>query len=93
MPASLDRGVVDGIITGSVGVELWKDLLKFGYLMGVNYNHIYIIADAETFNKQPDDIKAKIRKAAKDSGDWTTSTQAADDLTIMASLRSGTYRR
>ena len=32
------------------------------------------------------DIKAKIRKAAKDSGDWTTSTQAADDLTIMASL-------
>ena len=86
VPASLDRGVVDGIITGSVGVELWKDLLKFGYLMGVNYNHIYIIANAETFNKQPDDIKAKIRKAAKDSGDWTTSTQAADDLTIMASL-------
>jgi TRAP-type C4-dicarboxylate transport system substrate-binding protein len=86
VPASLDRGVVDGIITGSVGVELWKDLLKYGYLLGVNYNHIYIIANAESFNKLSDDFKAKVRKAAKESGEWTTNLQATDDAAILANL-------
>ncbi len=33
VPSALDRGVVDGIFTAGVGAVLWKDLLKYGYLI------------------------------------------------------------
>lgn len=41
VPSALDRGVVDGILTGGVGAVLWKDLLKSGYLLVVNVNNSY----------------------------------------------------
>jgi len=35
VPSALDRGVVDGIFTAGVGAVLWKDLLKYGFLVPV----------------------------------------------------------
>lgn len=86
VPSALDRGVVDGIITGSVGADLWKDMLKYGFLIDLNFSQTYIIANSESFNKLSDDLKGKIRKAAAASGDWVTQTQINDDKNIMASL-------
>ncbi|MBI3709179.1 MAG: TRAP transporter substrate-binding protein DctP [Proteobacteria bacterium] len=86
VPAALDRGVVDGIITGSVGADLWKDLLKYGYIPNLNFSQTYIIANSESLKKLPADLQAKIRKAAAASGDWVTETQINDDKNIMANL-------
>ena len=59
VPSALDRGVVDGIFTAGVGAVLWKDLLKFGYLIPVNWNNSYILANAEAFNKLSPDLQAQ----------------------------------
>ena len=47
VPSALDRGVVEGIFTAGVGAVLWKDLLKYGYLLVVNVNNSYYIANTE----------------------------------------------
>ena len=64
VPSALDRGVVDGIFTAGVGAVLWKDLLKYGFLIVVNVNNSYIIANTEAFNKLSPDLQAKLRKVA-----------------------------
>ena len=38
VPSALDRGVVDGIFTAGVGAVLWKDLLKYGYVLTLTIN-------------------------------------------------------
>ena len=64
VPSALDRGVVDGIFTAGVGAVLWKDLLKYGFLIVVNVNNSYIIANTEAFKKLSPDLQGKLRKVA-----------------------------
>src|ERR1051325_8780301 len=78
VPSALDRGVVDGIFTAGVGAVLWKDLLKFGYLIPVNWNNSYIIANTEAFKKLSPDLQAKLRKAAQDGAKWNQETMRAE---------------
>src|SRR3984957_1516378 len=91
VPSALDRGVVDGLITGTVGAELWKDLLKYGYLMGLNFNNAYIIANTEAFNKLTPDEQAQLRKAAQDSAKWNTDTMKAEDVDILKRLNESKF--
>jgi TRAP-type C4-dicarboxylate transport system substrate-binding protein len=51
VPSALDRGVVDGIFTAGVGAVLWKNLLKYGYILIINVNNSYFIANTEAYNK------------------------------------------
>ena len=64
VPSALDRGVVDGIFTAGVGAVLWKDLLKYGYVLIINVNNSYFIANTEAFNNLSPDLQAKLRKVA-----------------------------
>lgn len=62
VPAALERGIVDGVLTASAGgILAWKDLLKSSYQLGVNYHVSYIIANAARFQKLPADMQAKLR--------------------------------
>lgn len=79
VPSALDRGVVDGLITGTVGAVLWKDLLKYGYLLGLNFNNAYLIANTAAFNKLPPADQAALRKAAQTAAQWNTDTMRTDD--------------
>lgn len=79
VPSALDRGVVDGIVTGTVGADLWQDQLKFGYLMGLNFNNSYFVVNTAAFNKLSPDMQAKVRKAATDAARWNEETMRADD--------------
>ena len=74
VPSALDRGVVDGIFTAGVGAVLWKDLLKYGYVLIINVNNSYFIANTEAFNKLSPDLQAKLRKVAEDSARWDQET-------------------
>ena len=65
VPSALDRGVVDGIFTAGVGAVLWKDLLKYGYLLIVNVNNSYFIVNTDAYNKLSPDLQAKLRRRAK----------------------------
>lgn len=89
VPSALDRGVVDGIVTGTVGAELWKDMLSSGYLLGLNYNNAYFIANANAFNALSPEDQGKIRKAAQEVAEKNTSSMKADDGKLIESLGAG----
>ena len=91
VPSALDRGVVDGIFTAGVGAVLWKDLLKFGYLIPVNWNNSYILANAEAFNKLSPDLQAKLRKAAKDAAKWNQDTMQTEEAASVKTLTDAGY--
>ena len=65
VPSALDRGVVEGIFTAGVGAVLWKDLLKYGYVLIVNVNNSYFIANTEAYSKLSPDLQGKLRKAKR----------------------------
>jgi TRAP-type C4-dicarboxylate transport system substrate-binding protein len=91
VPSALDRGVVDGLITGTVGAVLWKDLLKYGYLLGLNFNNAYIVANTAAFSKLTPDEQAKLRQAAQDSAKWNTETMKADDADDVKRLKESNF--
>jgi TRAP-type C4-dicarboxylate transport system substrate-binding protein len=63
VPSALDRGVVDGVLTASTGGgNVWKDLLKFNYRLGINYFNSVVIVNKERFGKLSPEVQAKVRK-------------------------------
>ena len=80
VPAALERGIVDGILTASAGgILAWKELLKSSYTMGVNYPVGFIIANTERFNKLPPALQAKIRElVTRTMNDQTAELQRED---------------
>jgi TRAP-type transport system periplasmic protein len=91
VPSALDRGVVDGIFTAGVGAVLWKDLLKYGFLIVVNVNNSYIIANTEAFNKLSPDLQAKLRKVAQDIGRWNQDTMKTEESASQKTLADAGY--
>ena len=91
VPSALDRGVVDGIFTAGVGAVLWKDLLKYGFLIPVNWNNSYIIANAEAFKKLSPELQAKLRKAAQDAAKWNQDTMRQEEAETVKTLTAAGY--
>ncbi|WP_221931049.1 TRAP transporter substrate-binding protein DctP [Telmatospirillum sp. J64-1] len=89
VPSALDRGVVDGILTGSVGAELWQDMLTHGYLLGLNYNNVYIIANASAFNRLSPENQEKVRAAAQEVAQWNMEKMLNEDREIIEKLDAG----
>jgi len=91
VPSALDRGVVDGIFTAGVGAVLWKDLLKYGYVLIINVNNSYFIANTEAFNKLSPDLQAKLRKVAQDSARWDQETMQKEEAVTVQVLTAAGY--
>jgi TRAP-type transport system periplasmic protein len=91
VPSALDRGVVDGIFTAGVGAVLWKDLLKYGYVLVVNVNNSYFIANTEAYNKLPPDVQSRLRKVAEDSARWDQDTMQKEEAESVQTLTSAGY--
>jgi TRAP-type C4-dicarboxylate transport system substrate-binding protein len=91
VPSALDRGVVDGIFTAGVGAVLWKDLLKYGYVLIVNVNNSYFIANTEAYSKLSPDIQAKVRKVAQDTARWNQETMQKEEAESVQVLTAAGY--
>jgi TRAP-type transport system periplasmic protein len=91
VPSALDRGVVDGIFTAGVGAVLWKDLLKFGFVMVVNVNNSYFIANTNAYLKLSSELQAKMRKAAEDAARWDEETMKTEEADSVRTLKSAGY--
>lgn len=87
VPSALDRGVVDGIITGTVGADLWQDMLNTGYLLGLNYNNVYIIVNTQAFEGLTAEQQEAVRTAAKNAATWDTDTMKSDDQALIDTLQ------
>lgn len=62
----LDRGVIDGALTGSSGAGyVWRDLLKYNCRLGINYNNSFIIVNKGAFAALSPELQAKIRTLVK----------------------------
>src|SRR5437879_4453215 len=84
VPSALDRSVVDGVLTASTGGgNVWKDLLKFNYRLGINYFNSVVIVNKERFAKLPPDVQGKVRKIIADNMPLITKAMQGeeDDLT------------
>jgi len=79
VPSALDRGVVDGIFTAGVGAVLWKDLLKYGYVLIVNVNNSYFIANTDAYSKLSPDLQGKLRQVAQESARWDQDTMQKEE--------------
>jgi TRAP-type transport system periplasmic protein len=91
VPSALDRGVVDGIFTAGVGAVLWKDLLKFGYVLIVNVNNSYFIANTDAYGKLAPQLQAELRKAAEDAAQWDQDTMKTEEAQSVELLKSAGY--
>jgi TRAP-type transport system periplasmic protein len=91
VPSALDRGVVDGIFTAGVGAVLWKDLLKFGYVLIVNVNNSYFIVNTDAYGKLSPQLQAELRKAAEDGARWDQDTMKTEEAESVQLLKSAGY--
>jgi TRAP-type C4-dicarboxylate transport system substrate-binding protein len=91
VPSALDRGVVDGIFTAGVGAVLWKDLLKYGYVLIVNVNNSYYIANTEAFQKLSPELQGKLRAVAEDAARWDQDTMKIEEAESVQMLRTMGY--
>ena len=91
VPSALDRGVVDGIFTAGVGAVLWKDLLKYGYVLIINVNNSYFIANTEAYNKLSPDLQGKLRKVAQDTARWDQETMQTEEAASVQVLTAAGY--
>ena len=80
VPTAIDRGVIDGVLTASAGAGyIWRDLLKYRYALGLNYNNSFIVVNKGTFEKLSPDVQAKLRAAAKEGAAWIQRSLMAEE--------------
>ncbi len=91
VPSALDRGVVDGIFTAGVGAVLWKDLLKYGYVLIVNVNNSYFIANTEAYSKLSPELQGKLRTVAADTARWDQETMQKEEADSVQVLTAAGY--
>ena len=91
VPSALDRGVVDGIFTAGVGAVLWKDLLKYGYVLIINVNNSYFIANTEAYNKLSPELQGKLRQVAQDAARWDQETMQKEEAESVKLLTAVGY--
>lgn len=91
VPSALDRGVVDGIFTAGVGAVLWKDLLKYAYVMVVNVNNSYFIANTDAFGRLTPQLQAKVREAAQEAARFDEDTMKAEEDESTRLLKASGY--
>ncbi len=90
VPSALDRGVVDGVFTASTGGgNIWKDLLKYNYRIGVNYFNSIVIVNKEAFDKLAPDVQGKLRKAVTDAMPWITATMESEEEDVTQKMAAG----
>jgi TRAP-type transport system periplasmic protein len=71
------------------GGNVWKDLLKYNYRIGVNYFNSVIIVNKDRFNKLPPDVQAKVRKIVTDNMALITSAMQAEEEGLTKKFADG----
>lgn len=96
VPVALDRGVVDAVVTGVLGAALWKDLLRFGYLLPTGSINVYYIANTSALERLTPSQRSGLERTVADAMQWNTKTNievADNDQKNLASSGKMTISR
>ena len=82
VPAALDRGVIDGVLTATSGAGLtWQDLLKYNYRFPVQFANAVIIVNKGAFDGLPPSTQALLRTRMMEANLSITTTMSAEEDT------------
>jgi len=87
VPSALERGLVDAIVTGIGGGELWQDQLKTAYLYPVNFNGIYIVVNKAAFDALTPEQQEAVLQTSKETDQWLRETSLAEDTADLEAMR------
>lgn len=80
VPAALDRGVIDGVLTATSGAGLtWKDLLKYNYRFPVQYANAVTIVNKSAFDALPPATQILLRSRTAAADNWITGTMTGEE--------------
>lgn len=88
VPSALERGLVDAIVTGIGGGELWQDQLKTAYLYPVNFNGIYIVVNKAAFDALTPEEQAAVKQASAETDQWLRETSMKEDAAALEAMRA-----
>lgn len=87
---ALQRGVVDGVFTASIGGgAAWKDLLTHNYRLGISYFDSVIIMNSEVFDSLTAEQQETLRRLGQEAGDAITARMMAEEPAMTQSLAEG----
>ena len=87
VPAALDRGVIDGVLTATSGAGLtWKDLLKYNYRFPVQFANAVIIVNKSAMDALTPPTQALLRTRIAETNRGITATMSAEEETLTAQL-------
>jgi TRAP-type C4-dicarboxylate transport system substrate-binding protein len=90
VPAALDRGVVDGVLTASSGYGyVWRDLLKYSWRLNVSYIDSLLIANKEAWDKLPPAVRAKVQALVDEHTAKIGAAMLAEDKDLTRKLAEG----
>jgi TRAP-type C4-dicarboxylate transport system substrate-binding protein len=88
VPASLDRGVIDGALTAASGAGyIWRDLLKYNYGIGTNYSDSLIIVNADSFHALSPAVQDAMRAVATRIAAQTTTDMRQDEGVLTQKMK------
>jgi len=87
VPAALDRGVIDGVLTATSGAGLtWKDLLKYNYRFPVQFANAIIIVNKGAFSALPPEQQELLQTRVTAANKAITQTMTGEEETLTAQL-------
>lgn len=90
VPAGLERGVIDGVITSStLGGMAWRDLLKFNYRLEISRPTSNIILSEKAFTALPSDLQALVQKVVSEETKRITADLAREEIQLTQKLKEG----
>lgn len=87
---ALQRGVVDGVFTASIGGGIfWRDLLNYNYRLGVSFFDSLIIINTGIFEKLSAEERQILRDAGAVAGESVTQEMIEDEPATTQELADG----
>jgi hypothetical protein len=91
VPSALDRGVVDGIFTAGVGAVLWKDLLKFGFLIPGELEQLLHPRERRSVQQALARPAGQAAQGAQDAAKWNQDTMQTEEAASVKTLTDAGY--
>jgi TRAP-type C4-dicarboxylate transport system substrate-binding protein len=87
VPAALDRGVVDGVLTASSGYGyVWRDLLKYSWRLNVSFIDSLLLVNKGAWDKLPADLQQKVQALVDEHTARIGQAMAAEDAELTQKL-------